>query len=226
MNRPKESEIVVDFHEQVSGIPKRLEALGWRVRVAHLGAGDYVIVSGATVERKRVLDLHVSIIEGRFWSQIGRLRRASSRPYLLLEGTNLDRGPLHRNSIRGACLAVAEQGIRVIRSVNQDDSARWLHCLAMRCRKRSDVRDRPIYAQTPKMKLASDAAEAVIAAVPGLSTVSARALLDHFGTVARVVEADPTDWLAVPGIGPAKAAALADVLSSSRRRREEVGPST
>ena len=58
-----------------------------------------------------------------------------------------------------------------------------------------------------------ETAEALLAAVPGISTACARALLERFGSVAAVVAADPAEWLAVPGIGPERARALADALN-------------
>src|SRR5436190_23990646 len=67
----------------------------------------------ALVERKSVFDLHAAIIEGRFWPQIGRLSRTARRPYLLVEGVDLDAGPLKPASARGAVLAVGELGIGI-----------------------------------------------------------------------------------------------------------------
>jgi ERCC4-type nuclease len=71
--------------------------------------------------------------------------------------------------------------------------------------------DRPAYAQRPKAG-AAEAAEALLAAVPGISTVSARELLVRFGSVAGVVEASVEELLAVPGIGPERARALDDAF--------------
>jgi len=98
--------IVADVHEEKSGIPRFLEGLGATVETIALPAGDYRVGVDTIVERKRVLDLHSSIVKGHFWGQIGKLRASCPFPYLLVEGTALDRGPLHPNAIRGACLAV------------------------------------------------------------------------------------------------------------------------
>jgi ERCC4-type nuclease len=54
----------------------------------------------------------------------------------------------------------------------------------------------------------------MLASVPGISTVSARALLTRFGNVAAVLAADPNDWEAIAGIGPQKAKSLAETLRS------------
>jgi ERCC4-type nuclease len=174
-----------------------------------LEVGDY-IAGSAIVERKSVRDLHLSVINGTFWPQIGRLSRAKRHPFLLVEGPDLDAGPLHPASVRGAILAVGELGIRVIRSADPADSALWLKVQAGR--ERSRHQGRRVYARrfaTP--------AEAMLSAVPGISAVSARALLDRFGSVAAVLDADPDEWLSIRGIGPKRAQAILETLGHGER---------
>ncbi len=115
--------IVVDVHETKSGIAELLAELGASVERASLPAGDYAVGADTIIERKRVLDLHGAVLKGRLWPQLGKLRAACAFPYLLLEGTDIDRGPLHPNAIRGTCLAVIDQGISLLRSDHQRDSA-------------------------------------------------------------------------------------------------------
>ena len=151
-----------------------------------------------------------------YWPQLGRLRAACAFPYLLVEGTDIDRGPLHHNAVRGACLAVIDQGIALLRSGYQRDSALWIHRLAVRCQEIEPAAERPAYAQRPRPKPGDETAEALLAAVPGISTTSARALLERFGSVAAVVAADPAEWGTVPGIGPERARALEETFNLRR----------
>ena len=72
----------------------------------------------------------------------------------------------------------------------------------------------------PRPKPGDETAEALLAAVPGISTTSARALLERFGSVAEVVAADPAEWLTVPGIGPERARALKETFTLRRNPRE------
>jgi ERCC4-type nuclease len=208
--------IVVDVHERQSGIAETLAELGAEIEIAALPAGDYAVGADTLVERKRVLDLHAAVLKGRLWPQLGKLRAACAFPYLLVEGSDLDRGPLHHNAVRGVCLAVIDQGIALIRSGYQRDSALWIHRLAVRCQEREPAAERPAYAQRPRPKPGDETAEALLAAVPGISFASARALLAHFGSVAAVVAAEPADWLAVPGIGPGRARALKETFNLRR----------
>jgi ERCC4-type nuclease len=215
--QPAPVKIIVDIHERQSGIAETLAELGAEVEFASLPAGDYAVGADTLVERKRVLDLHGAVLKGRLWPQLGRLRAACPFPYLLVEGTDIDRGPLHHNAVRGVCLAVIDQGIALLRSGYQRDSALWIHRLAVRCQEVEPAAARPTYAQRPRAKPGEETAEAVLSAVPGISTSCARALLERFGSVAGVVAASSVEWLAVPGIGPERARALEETFRFDRR---------
>jgi Fanconi anemia group M protein len=205
--------IVVDVHEQQSGIADVLaHELGAEVEVASLPAGDYAVDADTLVERKRVRDLHSAVTKGRLWPQLAKLRAAVPFPYLLVEGTDIDRGPLSANAIRGACLAAIDQGIALLRSGQPRDSALWIHRLAVRSQRAEPPAERPAYVQRPKAPAGPEAAEALLAAVPGISATSARALLERFGSVAGVISAGPEEWRAVPGIGAERARALGETL--------------
>ena len=108
------------------------------------------------------------------------------------------------------------QGIALLRSGSQRDSALWIYRLAVRCQQVEPAAERPAYAQRPRPKAGEETAEALLAAVPGISTTSARALLERFGSVAAVVTADPAEWLTVPGIGPERARALEETFTLRR----------
>lgn len=207
-------DVFVDVHELASGIPAMLDELGVKATLAALPVGDYLVARGVIVERKSVLDLHESVAAGRFWRQIGAVRRAAAPGYLLVEGADLDRGPLAPNAVRGVLLAVMEQGIRVLRSSAAQDSALWLARLEARSRLVRPKARRPIYDQKPNV-VASKVSEAMLAAVPGISTVVARRLLARFGTVEAVVQASPDEWRHVRGVGPRRASALAHALAHS-----------
>jgi DNA excision repair protein ERCC-4 len=215
--------IIVDVHERQSGIAETLVELGAEIEIASLPAGDYAVGADTLVERKRVLDLHAAVLKGRLWPQLGKLRAACAFPYLLIEGSDIDRGPLHHNAVRGVCLAVIDQGIALLRSGYQRDSALWIHRLAVRCQELEPAAQRPAYVQRPRPKPGEETAEALLASVPGISTSSARSLLERFGTVAAVVAAGPAEWLTVPGIGPGRARALEETLHFSRKTPASAG---
>src|SRR5215207_9473316 len=140
--------VVADIHERRSGVPRLLAAAGFEVVVRPLGAGDYVVGGRGLVERKTVRDLHKTIINGRFWPQVRRLRSAAHFSYVLVEGRDLDDGALSPAAIRGACIALMDLGVGVVRTADAADSALWLQRLAHR-RSEPRVTNRPLYAQRP-----------------------------------------------------------------------------
>jgi ERCC4-type nuclease len=208
--------VACDIHERWSTVPARLRGLGVAVEMTTLAAGDYLIGRTAVVERKRVDDLHGSVIRGRFWSQIGRLRVGPLDPYLLIEGPDIDDGPLSPTAVRGCVIAAINLGVRLLRSTDAADSALWLQRLVVRHGERPPRRDRPLFTQRPKARPPS-APEAILAAVPGISHQSAGALLERFGSVRGVLDAGPDAWRGVKGIGAVRARALAEALAAPGR---------
>lgn len=201
--------IVVDVYEKESLLLDALHELGVQTERRRLPAGDYDVAS-AVVERKSVRDLHLSILRARFWLQIGWLARCRRTPYLLVEGGDLDAGPLRSAAVRGAVVAVSELGIGVIRSTDANDSALWLKVLAGRAAWR---RPRRVYPQAAR----SDPSIAMIAAVPGFSLTTAQRLLDHFGSVSDLLAAGPENWLSIRGVGRKRAQALWEALALQQR---------
>ena len=108
--------------------------------------------------------------------------------------------------------------IALLRSGYQRDSALWIYRLAVRCQQVEPAPERPAYAQRPRPKPGQETAEALLAAVPGISTTSARALLERFGGVS-----PRSAWLQTRQSGsPSPASGLSE-LAHSRRRSPSTG---
>ncbi len=121
--------ITVDVRERRSEVPTSLEALGMDLVFVTLAVGDYA-VGERVVERKAVADLHASLESDRIWGQVGALRRDPRRAYLIVEGHDLDAGPVAPRALRGALFKIADNGIRLLRTASSEDSALWLSVLA------------------------------------------------------------------------------------------------
>ena len=212
--RPADPIIVADVHE-TNLVPEALRRLGAHVEVRRLLAGDYDVGGGALVERKCVPDLHLSVVVGRFFRQLGDVRTSCTSPFLLIEGLRIDDGPLGADAVRGALLTASELGFTVVRSEGVQDSALWLYRLSMRRQRRAERSPRPVYAQRPTPR-PDHVPEAILAAIPTISTRSARALLNEFGSVDAVLAASPEELLRVPGIGPERVRRLKEAVTRSR----------
>jgi DNA excision repair protein ERCC-4 len=197
----------VDVHERASGVPRALREIGVEFVEAHLVVGDYLIGEVAAIERKTTRGLHFSIRDGRFWRQLGGLRRATLWPYLLVEGNSIYDGPLGDEAVRGILLAVADLGVTVVRSRNPAESALWIHRIQQRRTSQRDV-NRPAYAQRPQREPNVSPSERALAAASGVSTTTARALLIEFGCLRDVLLASAADLRRVPGVGTKRAQSI------------------
>jgi ERCC4-type nuclease len=204
--------ITVDVHEQASGVPRLLQELRACVVERALTRGDYLLGPETLAERKTVADLHQTIVAGRFWNQMQKLRQAGRSPYLVIEGADLFCGPIAADAVRGLCLAASDLGIAIIRTVDKTDTAAWLLRIAIRRRDQA-TRNRPVFAQRPRSSR-SDAIEAALAAAPGISVVTARAVLTRFSSIEELSGATVNDLQRIPGVGIRRAESIVALIHS------------
>lgn len=203
--------MLYDHREERSGIPAALAAAGVAVAPAQLPAGDYVLSDRLVVERKTGADLAASIKDRRLFEQAERLTEAYDAVVLVVEGE-----PVHisERSWKGALGRVLVSGVAVLLTEDPPDTAGWLARLhRLEAKGPSEARGRP-RARRPTDDHAR-VAEDVLGCLPGISTIGARRLLDHFGSLGAVFAAGEAELREVPGIGPVRAAALAAVFAAS-----------
>ena len=202
--------ITVDVREWRSDIPAQLTALGVRFSTVTLAVGDYA-VGNRVIERKTVADLHRSLVDRRLWSQVAALRRDPRRAYVLVEGDDLDDGPVPARAIRGALLKILDNGIRLLRTQSPEDTALWLHVLARQEQRRVEHRAtvrigrRPIVASPVGL----------LSAIPGVGIDCAKALVTEFGPIAAIAVTSERELQSIPGIGPERAEALIKALTQA-----------
>lgn len=199
--------VLVDHRERESSIPAALLAAGLEVVLTDLPVGDYVLGDGLAVERKGPSDLGASIRDGRIFDQASRLQSAFAQAVLVIEGE--PRG-IAEDAWRGAVCRLVEDGFTVLHSLDAEDSAAWIVRLAKRARRDSPT----IRSEGPRRspRHPSAQAEAMLSAVPGISTPMARTLLAAYGSVAAVAAEAPDGLRTHPGIGKIRAERLAAAL--------------
>jgi DNA excision repair protein ERCC-4 len=199
--------VLVDHRERGSAIPEALVAAGLDVQLTNLPVGDYVLGLGLAIERKGQADLGASIRDGRIFDQAVRLQSAFPQAVLLVEGE--PRG-ITEDAWRGAVCRLVEDGFTVLHSLDAEDSAAWIVRLAKRPRRAGPTIRTDGPRRAPRHPSAQ--AEAMLSVVPGISTTMARSLLAAHGSIAAVTAATPEGLRRHPGIGPARAARLAEAL--------------
>ena len=197
--------VLYDHREERSGIPQALRDAGVPTTAAQLPAGDYVLSDRVVVERKTGADLAASIKDRRLFEQVQRLAEAYEAVVLVVEGA-----PIHiaADSWKGALARVLLSGAAVLATEGPQDTARWLARLRrLEGDGPSEVRGRPRVRRPTDDR--ARVAEDVLTCLPGISTVGARRLLDHFGSLPAIFSASSEELRAVAGIGPQRARTLA-----------------
>jgi len=213
-------EIVVDQRELDSVIARDLSTReGIETRLETLAVGDYVVSDRVAVERKTVADFLDTLTGGdrSLFEQVGDLVRHYARPVVLIEGAGLyEERNVHPDAIRGALASLTvDFGVSVLRTEGEDDTADLLAVLAGR---EQTTRDRTVSVHGEKSaKTLAEQQEYVVGAIADIGPVTARSLLEHFGSVETVMTAREEDLLEVDGVGEVTASRIRDVVGSEYR---------
>jgi len=213
------SEVVVDQREMPSAVVEELIRIGLRVRPEPLSEGDYIISDRMVVERKSAQDFADSLIDGRMFDQISRMRERYERPILLIEGDDpFTRRNITRDAMYGAFASItADFNIPVMFTRDPSDTALFIKSLITRESKRGRSR-KPSRSQ--KGGDLRSIQIGIISAMPGISGTLAERLLDRFSSIHGVFTAGIEDLSEVEGIGKVKAREIRNVITGDTARNE------
>jgi ERCC4-related helicase/ERCC4-type nuclease len=214
-------EVVVDQRELDSNIARDLSKREHvDTRLETLSVGDYVLSDRVAVERKSHSDFLDTLLGGdrSLFEQAKDLTRHYTCPVLLLEGDSdlyAERN-VHPNAIRAALSSLAvDWGISVVHTRGEDDTTEMLETIAQR--EQTD-NDREVSAHGEKAaKTLGEQQEYVVAAIADIGPVTARSLLDHFGSVEDVMTASEEELQEADGVGQVTAERVREVVASDYR---------
>jgi len=206
--------VVVDHREFSSKVVRNLTANGVLVEPQQLHVGDYVLSSRIGVERKSVDDFLGSLIEGKLFRQISNLRDEYSRPVLILEGENLlAKRNISHNAIFGSLSSInVDFGVPVITTKDASETADLLKVMAKR-EQRDDKKTFAIREEKTPMSL-REQQQFVIEGFPNISSVIAKRLLDHFGSIRDIVNASEDELMEVKGVGKNISSEILEILNA------------
>ncbi|HDH81813.1 MAG TPA: Hef nuclease, partial [Thermoplasmatales archaeon] len=171
----------------------------------------YILSDRMAVERKRATDFLDSLIKKRLFDQIGRLADAYQRPVLLIEGEGLFSRNVNIRAIYGAMASIiADYGFSVVTTRNAEETARILY--AMAGREQLKVKKEVALRGNKHLLSLKEKQQYIIEGLPFISAVSAKKLLDYFGSVRRVINATEKELCEVEGIGKKKAKLIKEVI--------------
>ncbi|WP_336342760.1 DEAD/DEAH box helicase [Halalkalicoccus ordinarius] len=211
-------EIVADQRELDSTIARDLSTREEiDVRLETLEVGDYVLSDRVAVERKSVADFLDTLVGGdrSVFEQVGDMARHYARPVVIVEGERLyEERNVHPNAIRGALSSLAiDFGASVLRTEDEADTAELLAVIAGREQRTAD-REVQVHGRKSSKTLAEQQ-EYVVGAIADIGPVTARSLLEHFGSVEDVLTANEDELLDVAGVGEVTAGRIREVVASA-----------
>lgn len=204
-------EVIVDDRELVSKVAECLSAAGANIRLERLVTGDYRIGDRILVERKTARDFVDTLVERDLLGQIRQMAVSCLKPVLIIEGGDLySQRDIHPNAIRGALAAIGINfGVATFMTAGPQETADLLMVLA---RREADEANPERGSALKRIYLGNtEAQEAIIAAFPDIGLKQARSLLELFGSVQAVVNAEKEELLEVAGIGVKKAERIYDL---------------
>lgn len=211
---PTENPVIyIDHRESKSGVVRELSNLGVKIRTSTLTVADYQVSQDIGVERKSAQDFTSSIIDKRLYKQSRELAQEFSKPLIIIEGENMYSGGLHPNAVRGALASLAvDFGIPIIPTRSPEDTAAMIYRLAVREMEKGPM-DAPLRTEKKPLSL-QEQQIFIIESLPNVGPVTARKLLEKFGTVKGVINAPKDELTQVEGIGKVIAQKIRDVIDS------------
>ncbi|MGZ4853440.1 MAG: DEAD/DEAH box helicase, partial [Halobacteriota archaeon] len=206
--------IVADHREARSGVIEELQALGAIVDCRTLPVADYVMSDRVAVERKTDRDFTASLTGRDLLRQIQELATNYERPIIVIEGPDLfTQTDVHPNAIRGMLAAITvDLRVPIIWSRDAAETAMQLFVIAER--EQLDKKRTPKVHGKKILKTFQEQQEYVIAAIPSIGPATARALLEHFGSVETIFRAQPQELTKVRGIGKQTAQTIRKLASA------------
>lgn len=213
---PKKEELPVvfaDTREGNSKVIRHLSEMEIDVKVQAMAVGDYQVSDEVVIERKTAKDFVDSIVDKRLFKQARSLMEEFKRPLIILEGDDLYNGMINPNAIRGSIASIAlDFGISIIPTRNAQDTASMIKRIAIR---EQSGEKTPIQIRTDKKPVNLWEQQLfIIESLPNIGPVNAKNLLEHFGTVANIINASESQLQEVEGIGKKTAANIRKVVDS------------
>ena len=205
--------VYADSREGNSKVIRHLTEMEIEVKVQSMAVADYQVSDEVAIERKTAKDFVDSIVDKRLFKQARELSEEFKRPLLILEGDDLYTGMINPNAIRGSIASIAiDFGISIIPTRNAQDTAAMIKRIAVR---EQNGEKTPIQIRTDKKPVSLWEQQLfIIESLPNIGPVNAKNLLQHFGSVEKVINASESELQEVEGIGKKTAKNIRKVVES------------
>lgn len=223
-NLENKIQIYVDTREQASSIMHAFsEYEDVELHLKQLEVGDFVIGPDIVIERKAVDDFISSILDGRLLSQLMSMSQSYARPLLLLEGRPEDLfvvRNIHENAIIGMLSTIAlTYRIPILFTKDARESAKYVYLMA----KREQLgKEKEIRLRLGRKGLSlEEQQQFIVESLPSVGPSLAKTLLEHFGSIQKIANANLDELKEVEKIGPKKAQTILKVFTENYSPKEK-----
>ena len=193
-------EIICDNRETASSVVRALSLMGLNLKLEQLVVADYIISEKVGIERKSAKDFNDSIIDGRLFAELSKLRENFLRPILILEGDPFLNSNINKNALYGAITSVIiNLGVSIYKTNNAVETAEFLFQLA---KKEQSISKASLNLRFDKAPIeTSRLLEYIIAGIPGVNAYRAKNILKEMKTLQNIFQADIPDLTKIENIG-------------------------
>ncbi|MCD6502762.1 MAG: hypothetical protein DRN30_00245 [Thermoplasmata archaeon] len=192
----------MDYREERSQVPKYLRLFGAYIIVDNLPVGDYAVSKDVIIERKTADDFISSIIEGRLFEQIEKLKNVK-KAYIIIEGDYkevLSFRKFSDNAFWSSLISITEQGIFLVFTQGPEDTARFIYNLGRRVQILGTPKEGSIRTSiSKKTKNDYQIAIEVLTSLPHIGQKRAAEILRVFGSLRNFFSARQIDFETVFG---------------------------
>lgn len=190
--------ILVDDREKNSNVAFYLKEFGASVNFDRIEVGDFLISSDTCIERKTSRDFASSIIDGRLFNQVKKMKECYRKVIVIIEGNNFN-GRISENAYKGAIATlIVNYDVDVINVENEKECARMIYLLA---KKEQEDFKKSVYIKKPKKpENISELQQFFLSSLPGVSSVISRRMMEKFGTIKNIVNAEEFEIKNIKGL--------------------------
>lgn len=209
--------IIADDRETSSRVLELLHSKGASISIERLEYGDYAIGDRILVERKTTRDFADSLIERDLLGQVKRMAEMSLKPVIIIEGEELyTQRNISPNAIRGALAAMSVgMGVTILQTRDAEDTAEMLYVLAGR--EENEYGPGRSHHFHKSYRSGRESQEYVLSSFPSIGPKNARDLLEHFGSIQNIMNANIEELKVVPGIGDKTAKSIFELSRKKYR---------
>ncbi|MEM1541492.1 MAG: ERCC4 domain-containing protein [Ignisphaera sp.] len=205
--------IYVDEREKNSRVPNILISKGLTIVFKMLEAGDYVISNYIGIERKSANDYLNSLIDGRLFDQLNRLKKIYEKTLLIIEGDihkEIRNRNVHRNAIIGSYISILfDMEAYIITTRNEEETAEVIKRIAFH-------KPKPVKPLTtvhkPKISTVAEWQRYIIQCFPYIGPKIAQRVLETFGSIHNFCNASIQELTRIEGLSDKKAGELYQII--------------